>query len=217
GGRLRRAYERAGQTGEVLARIVAELAQASGRPVSVIGHSLGGRVALSCLATAELGSLSRMVLLNAAEFRDMAEHAVNSPAGARAEILNVISRENDLFDVALERLIGGGRRRAIGLGLPQPRSNWIDLQIDESRSLRALAGLGYPVSVRRRLLSHWSPCQTPGLFNLYRTILCAPGALPWQVLRQNLPDRPEPRWSRLVNWGRDAAPAIPSHGLAQTA
>lgn len=217
GGWLRKAYEQAGQTGAALSRIVAALAQAGGRPVAVIGHSLGGRVALSCLATAERDSLSRLVLLNAAEFRDAAERALASPAGRRAEVLNVISRENDLFDVALERLIAGGRRRAIGLGLPQSRPNWIDLQIDQERSLRALAGLGYPVAARRRLLSHWSPCQTPGLFELYRTVLCTPRALPWSVLRQHLPGRPEPRWSRLTAWGQDAASAIAPPAEARTA
>lgn len=200
--RFGRAYARAGATGSGLARLVSDLAQTSGRPVALIGHSLGGRVALQALAHADAGSLSRLVLLNAAEFRDTAAEALSRPAGAGAEVLNVTARENDLFDFALEQIMSRGRRRALGLGLEHPARNWVDLQIDDADTLDGLRALGFPTDRRAFRLSHWTPYLRAGLFEFYRAALCHPWALPLGLLRHHVPHRPEPRWSRLL-----AAPA----------
>lgn len=205
-GSLGRAYGRAGATGAALARLLGELAQRAGRPVAVIGHSLGGRVGLQALAHADAGAISRLVLLNAAEFRDTAAAAMNAPAAAGAEVLNVTSRENDLFDFALEQLLAAGRRRALGFGLERAAANWLDLQIDDGATLEALRRLGFPTDRRSLRLSHWTPYLREGLFELYRTALCHPWALPLDLLRRQLPARPEPRWSRLL--------PLPAAGLA---
>lgn len=197
-GRFGRAYARAGETGEGLARLVSDLAQVAGRPVALIGHSLGGRVALQALAHAEAGSLSRLVLLNAAEFRDTASATLIRPAGARAEVLNITSRENDLFDFALEQIMARGRRRALGLGLERPARNWVDVQIDDAATLDGLRNLGFPTDRNALRLSHWTSYLRAGLFDFYRAALCHPWALPVGLLRQHLPQRPEPRWSRLL-------------------
>jgi pimeloyl-ACP methyl ester carboxylesterase len=197
-GTLRAAYGRAEQAGQTLADTVSELAQQSGRQVGLIGHSLGGRVALQSMQKAAAGSLGRVILLNAAEFRDTAEGAILSPAGQRSEVINVTARENDLFDFALEGLLARGRRRALGLGLESHRTNWVDLQIDDAATLDALADLGFPTERGARRLSHWTPYLRGGLFDFYRAALCHPWALPLGLLRHHLPVRPDPRWSRLL-------------------
>lgn len=202
-GRLRAAYDGAEQAGGRLAVLADRVAQASGRPVGLIGHSLGGRVALQALRRAGPGSLGRLILLNAAEFQDAAEQALAGAGAAGAEVLNVTARENDPFDFALEQLLSRGRRRALGAGLAQPRPAWVDLQIDDAATLDALADLGFPTARGARLMSHWSPCLREGLFDLYRAALCHPWALPLGLLRHHIPVRPEPRWSRLR-----AAPAL---------
>ncbi|RJE79953.1 alpha/beta fold hydrolase [Paracoccus sp. JM45] len=197
-GTLRAAYGRAEPSGQVLAAALSELAQQAGRPVGLIGHSLGGRVALQAVQKTDEGSVERVILLNAAEFRDTAETALMSPAGQRAEVINVTARENDLFDFALERLLARGRRRALGLGLETRRANWVDLQIDDAATLDALADLGFPTERGARRLSHWTPYLRGGLFDFYRAALCHPWALPLGLLRHHLPARHDARWSRLL-------------------
>lgn len=196
-GRLRQAYDRAADAGASLGGLIDDLAALAGRPVGLIGHSLGGRVALQALSHAAPGSIGRIVLLNAAEFQDAAQTALDSPAGRAAEVLNVTARENDLFDFGLEQLLSRGRRRALGAGLAQARANWVDLQIDDAATLEALEALGFPTARAARLMSHWTPYQRQGLFAFYRAALCHPWALPLGLLRHNLPLRPQPRWSRL--------------------
>ncbi|TGN58178.1 hypothetical protein E4L95_12630 [Paracoccus liaowanqingii] len=196
-GRLRAAYDRAQGAGAGLGALIGDLSALAGRPVGLIGHSLGARVALQALAVAPAGSINRIVALNAAEFQDVAQAALERPAGQAAEILNVTARENDPFDFGLEMLLTGGRRRALGDGLAQPRANWVDLQIDDAATLDALADLGFPTARGRRLMSHWTPYLREGLFEVYRAALCHPWALPLGLLRHHLPVRPQPRWSGL--------------------
>lgn len=197
-GSLGRAYRRAGEAGEALAGIVSRLADQTGRPVALIGHSLGARVALQALRGAAEGSVSRIVLLTGAEFRDTAADALAAPAGRTAEIINVTSRENDLFDFALEQWLSFGRRQALGFGLDDPARNWVDLQIDQGETLAALEALGFPTERRPLRLSHWTPYLRRGLFDFYRTALSRPWALPLGMLHARLPGRVEPRWSRLL-------------------
>ncbi len=203
--RLRVAYGRAEDAGRTMGHLAARLSEAAERPVAMIGHSLGGRVALQAAATATPGAVGRVVLLNAAEFRDTADAAVATPAGRRAEFLNVTSRENDPFDFALEAMLSGGRRRALGFGLERSRANWVDLQIDDAATLDALADLGFPTERGARRLSHWTSYRRGGLFDFYRAAMCYPWALPLGLLRHHLPVRPEPRWARL--WSAPGAMA----------
>lgn len=197
-GALRAAYRGAEEAGADLAALIAALSQAANRPVAIIGHSLGARVALAALRRAEPGQIGRLVLLSAAEFRDIAEASADSPAGRRAEILNITSRENDPFDFGLELMLSAGRRAALGMGLSEPRRNWLDIQIDDDDSIAALRGLGFDISDRRARACHWSPYLRDGMFDLYRVALGQPWALPLALLRGQLPVRPAPRWSRLL-------------------
>ncbi|SDE35762.1 Alpha/beta hydrolase of unknown function [Paracoccus isoporae] len=197
-GSLRAAYRRAAASGADLARSLDLLSQAAQRPVHLIAHSLGARVAMQALARARPGSVGRLVLMAAAELRPQAQAAIDSPAGRRAEIINVTSRENDLFDLGLEMLVGAGRHRALGLGLAQPRGNWLDLQIDAPDVRASLTRLGFPIGQDIARACHWSPYLRDGLFEFYRVALGQPWALPLPMLRSHLPARQAPRWSRLL-------------------
>lgn len=206
-GLLGRAYGRAGLAGRTAGALVSTVAGRTGRPVAVIAHSLGARVALQALAHADPGSIGRVVLMAGAEFRDTAAAALDRPAGRRAEVLNITSRENDLFDLAMELWLDRGRRQALGFGLDRPAGNWLDVQIDDHATLAALECLGFPVERRPLRLSHWTPYLRRGLFDFYRTALAQPWALSLPMLRARLPGRVQPRWSRLL------APPAPFGGL----
>lgn len=197
-GGLRAAYARAETAGAELAALLAPLARRTGHPVALIAHSLGARVALSALSRLASGAVGRIVLMAAAEFQCAAEAAIASPAGQAAEVLNVTSRENDLFDFGMELAVGALRRRALGHGLAQGSDRWLDLQIDHPGTIEGLRGLGFQIDPGARRCCHWSAYRRPGLFDLYRTALRHPERLPLDLLRRHLPDQSAPRWSRLL-------------------
>lgn len=193
-GPLRAVHDRAGSAAVALARLLADLRAAGAPPVNLIGHSLGARVALGCLRRLEPGDVGRIALLSGAEFAERAERALATPAGRAAEVLNVTSRENDLFDLAFELMVPGCGA-ALGAGLSAP--NAVTLQIDQPLHREGLRRLGFPVAPPQRLVCHWSAYTRPGLFPLYRAFLHRPAALPMADLRVALSARAAPRWSRL--------------------
>lgn len=204
-GGLRPVYGRAAEVGADLASLIDRLALAARRPVAIIGHSLGARVALAAMERAAPGAVGRVLLLAAAELRPRAESAIASPAGMLAEVINVTSRENDPYDLGLELILSGGRHRALGFGLDQPRPNWVDLQIDDAATLGFLARLGFSIDGAASRACHWSPYLRAGLFEVWRTALCTPWALPLPLLAMARPDRPARRWSRLLAPQRKAS------------
>lgn len=197
-----RAHLRAGQTGAALAQIARTVHDLSGRGVQVIAHSMGARVALSALPQVAPGQITRMILLAAAETRSRALATLASPAGQRVEVVNVTTRENDLFDAFFEWGVHFGLGTSVGQGLGQARNGWHDLWIDQPDSLRALARLGYPLSDPPRRISHWSPYLRPGTISLYRALI--DGRLQASDLPLQQPGR---RWSRLIlgSWQRPGA------------
>ncbi|MBB1496957.1 alpha/beta fold hydrolase [Paracoccus sp. MC1862] len=197
-GRFRQAHARASRVGADLAGLIDRLALAAQRPVAMIGHSLGGRVALSALRRATPGAVGRVILLSAAELRHDAEAAIASPAGMLADVVNVTSRENDPYDLGLELLLSAGRHSALGFGLDRPRGNWLDLQIDDDSTLDGLRALGFPIARGASRACHWSPYLRRGLFDVWRAILCTPAELPLASLARCRPEQPSRRWSRLL-------------------
>ena len=74
--------------------------------------------------------------------------------------------------------------------------NWVDLQIDQPGTLRALARLGHALPAAPTRICHWSPYLRPGVFAIYRAALN--GSLTLPILRAALPARADRRWSRLL-------------------
>lgn len=219
-----RAHLRAWQTGEALAEIARTVQGQTGRGVQVIAHSMGARVALAALPHVEPGQITRLILLAAAETRGRALKALRTPAGRTAQVINVTTRENDLFDACFEWGIHLGLRTSIGQGLgqglgqlgqgqvsaDQTPPNWRDLWIDQPATLTMLAALGHPLSDPPRRICHWSPYLRPGTIALYRALLDG------RISLDDLPvGRPGRRWSRLLLGARGFGPVAATQPLGR--
>jgi hypothetical protein len=193
-----RAHSRAGRLGAHLAEIARTVHALSGRPLQVIAHSMGARASLAALPLIEPGQISRMILLAAAETRGRTLAALATPAGQAVEVVNVTTRENDLFDAFFEWGIHLGLGTSIGQGLGRVHQGWHDLWIDQPRTLAGLAALGHPLTDTPRRVCHWSPYLRPGVIALYRALIEG------RLLARELPEpQPGRRWSRLIQGGRD--------------
>lgn len=208
-GSIWQAHRRAHEAGTVLGALLTELHRLDPeRPVQIVAHSLGARVALRALSLCPEHAVQRAVLLSAAEFCATTKAALQSPGGRSCQVLNVTSRENDLFDFLIERLIAapcpGDRVLGHGaLSLP----NLATLQLDDGESLRRLRRAGYPLRPASRAVCHWSTYLRPGAFPLYRAFL--DGRLSAPYLRALLPCDTAPRWSRLLTHGPRTLWAMP--------
>lgn len=159
--------------GAALAETVAQVTRlADGRPVHIVAHSLGARVALSALQILPAQSVQNVILLAGAEYQSTTARALLSPGGAAARVLNVTSRENALFDRLAETFIAPpfGGDRVLGKGwLRLP--NLATLRLDDPASLAALARAGFRIAPPAARICHWSPYMRPGVFPLYRALL----------------------------------------------
>lgn len=190
GGTLWQAHDRAAGAGRALAGLIAQVRAQGAGPVNIIAHSLGARVALSALHDLSPGDAGRIILLAGAEFRDVARAALLTPAGRTAEVLNVTSTENALFDIGFRVLMAGAQRAAgpaLGAGLALP--NCVTLRIDDAAHRDGLRKMGFPVAGASRAVCHWSAYLRPGLFPLYRAFLHRPDDLALGTLRAHLPAR----------------------------
>lgn len=206
GGTIWRAHREAGRAGVALADLIRQLNALGAGPVNIMAHSLGARVALAALHHLAHGAINRMILMTGAELRSTAEMALMTPAGRSAQVLNVISRENDVFDFIYEWLLVPHRRgaRTLGAGLALPQC--VTAQIDNPDHLIGLARLGFPIPTSDRRICHWSSYTRPGLFPLYRGFLSGASPLELADLRANLPVTLSQRWSRLWQRPLQAAP-----------
>lgn len=185
GGTLWQARVSALRAGEALGGLVQRLRRiAPQRPVHVIAHSLGAQVAFSALTRVGAGDIHRIVVLNGAAYQSQAHAALASAAGKKAELFNVTTRENAVFDFAFERLIlpGGPGDRALGKGFRA--GNAVTLRIDDTDLLHRLARHGIRVANPERRVCHWSTYLRPGVFELYRNLLHDPQRLPMGLLQQ---------------------------------
>ena len=181
-----------------LARLITRIRRIDpSRPVDILAHSLGARLALGALARLHPGAVGRMILLAGAEFRTRACTALDTSAGRAAEVINVTSRENDLFDWMFETAMSPlTARRALGAGLGD-LPNAVDIQIDGAGARAALAELGFRLPEPRHRVCHWSVYLRPGVFRLYRRLLFRRQELDLARLRTALAVPSEPRWMRL--------------------
>jgi pimeloyl-ACP methyl ester carboxylesterase len=195
-----RAYGEAARAGQALADLVSAVRRrAPHRPVHAIAHSFGARVVLAALAHLAPGALGRIILLAGAEFGHNAGAALDTPAGRAAEIVNVTTRENDLYDALLEWLMPAPARgdRSLGLAL-RPGANVLTLQLDDGDTLAALGRAGFDIAPPTARICHWSPYTRAGALPFYARLLREPEHLTLAQLRAALPGRATPRWSRIV-------------------
>ncbi|WP_375174914.1 alpha/beta hydrolase [Pseudooceanicola sp.] len=201
-GSIWQAYGRAAEAGRALARLIRLLHRlAPQRPVHILAHSLGARVALSALAHLGPGMLDRLVLLAGAEFHASAADMLATPAGRTAEVISITSRENHPYDRLLERALGSAATgRAVGRQAPVA-PNWLTLAIDDREVLGALSTLGCDIAPPQRWICHWSSYLRPGVFSLYSALLTDAQTLPLAQLRRVAmaarDDSPHRGWSRL--------------------
>ncbi|MBY8976505.1 alpha/beta hydrolase [Rhodobacteraceae bacterium NNCM2] len=203
GGRLRtfsRIYRDAAVTGEALARLIGHVtARRPDAEVDIVAHSLGARVALQALPQARDHAVGRLILMGAAEYAGEARNAlVTHP---EATVYHLMSRANDPFDGLFGHFAPPPARagdRSLGWnGLQRTHPRWLDIQLDLPEMRGWLAARGHRLT-RNEPISHWHFYADPGAMSFYRSILRqrpphAIGAL----LADGLPDRIEPRWSRL--------------------
>jgi len=210
-GTIWQAWRQAAQAGVALADLLGRIQARRAGPVDMLAHSLGARVALAAMGALPAHSIGRAVLMMAAEYQSTAAQAMLSAAGRTAEVFNVTSRENDLFDALAEWAVRAPKRgdRTLGAGLGVQASNWIDIQFDCPEVRNALAGIGYRIPPPARRICHWSAYLRPGLFGLYRDLFRDRNALPLACLRSALPQTRAPRWTRL----RPLALLMPARGL----
>lgn len=174
-----RARSEAARAGLALAALIARIrARSPGRRVTVLAHSLGARVVLSALPALSPGDIGRAILLFPAVLRTEVATAMATGGGRTAEIVNVTSRENRLFDLCATLLASGGLRRPVGRGLSGRYAGWCDLRIDCPETLGRLRGLGFRIGGRDRRICHWSSYMRPGVFALYRALIADAVPLP---------------------------------------
>lgn len=190
-GTIWQAWDAAARAGGALAGVMAAVREVSGRPVDVLAHSLGARVALTAAGLAAPGAAGRMILLAAAAFRGEAQAVLATPGGQAAEIFNVTSRENDLFDRLLATFIRDRRGPALGAGLGEWRRNWVDIGIDRADVRAALNLLGFAVPAPARRVCHWSGYTRAGLLPFYAALIRDRAQLPLPLIAALLPDPEE--------------------------
>lgn len=179
------AHARAARAAARLARLIDTLGQiAPARPVQIIAHSLGARVALTALPRLAPGRIGRILLLAAAAFRAETCRALASPAGRAAEVFNVTAPENTIFDLLLRAALPL-RGPTLGRGLPLI-PNWLDLPLTDPAALDSLARLGWRIRPPRAPICHWSGYLRPGIFPFYRALLTDPRRTPLPHLRAHL-------------------------------
>lgn len=209
-GAVWQAMARAKQAGVALAQVCQTLHdQTPERPIHVIAHSMGTEPVFEALHHLPDGVIGRVISMTGASYRSRARAALDTQAGAGVEFINMTSRENDPFDFMFERLVAPPRHgdRAIGQGLDAP--NVVTLQLDCHGTLAHLDRLGAPIAAPQRRICHWSSYTRPGVLSFYRDLLRRPEQWDLPILRSGLPDRPAPRWSRLL-----AVPSLSLPGLA---
>ncbi len=182
GGTIWAAHRRAAASGRLLARVIARLRTAApDRPVHIIAHSLGARVAFSALKSLNSGDVDRIVLLAAALSRKEARQASATPAGRQAEVINMHGAENWIFDTLLWLALPYSGRRLVPGGVTTER--WIDLSLDDHDVLDRLGRLGWRIAPPLARVCHWSGYLRPGVWTFHRALLVTRPQVPLSTLR----------------------------------
>lgn len=196
-------YRDAEVAGRALARLMQDIARE--RPdlqIDLLAHSLGARVALQAAGSLPGLPVGRLILMGAAEYCAVAARQAARIGGA--QIFHLMSRANDVFD---HLFIAGAPRpalpgdRSLGSGgmLGTRRTgNWLDLQLDLPELTGWMAARGHRMGSIPPIC-HWHFYADPGAMSFYRAILRQrAGYTIGALLSDGLPDRIEPRWTRLL-------------------
>ncbi|MEX0308750.1 MAG: alpha/beta hydrolase [Tateyamaria sp.] len=205
-GNLWRAQRSARVAGQHLANVIRTIREkAPHRPIHAITHSMGSEVVFEALQALQPHDMDRIIALTGASYASRAAAAMQTPAGRSAELFNITSRENDMFDFLFERLITPPVRGdwAMGAGVDLP--NAVNVQLDCPRTLAILTRFGAHIATPRRRICHWSSYTRPGALRFYAHTLRDPEAVPLAALKHTLPAATTPRWSRMF-----ALPQMPA-------
>jgi hypothetical protein len=177
-GTLWQAHAEATRAGRALARAIRAVRGRAPGPVHLMAHSLGARVALAAFHDLPPEAIGRAILLAGADTRRAAESALATAAGRTAEVVNVRSGENTVFDLLFRAAIHPHRpfARTLGAGLGREDPRWLDLAIDAPGTRDLLAAQGFRIAPPARAVCHWSAYLRPGLLSRYRA-----------MMRENLP------------------------------
>lgn len=195
-----RIYRDAAKTGAALARLVRFITeQHSDAEIDIVAHSLGARVALQAMHHEPDLAFGRFILLGAAEFVETAHNALEKSCSPT--VYHIMSRANDPFDGLFYHFAPAPEHpgdRSLGYsGLGHRHPRWIDIQLDLPEMRGWLAARGHRLR-RDEMVSHWHFYTDPGAMSFYRAILRQrPPYAIGDLLGDGLPDRIEPRWSRL--------------------
>ena len=193
-GSLRAAHTRAQSQARALAELVHLLRRARpDEPVQIIAHSLGAALALAALPHLQRGDIGRILLLAGAVPVQAARLALQTDTGRGVALVNLVSRENDLYDFAFEQILRCGP--TLGQGIAA--RNALTVQIDCPVTLATLARLGFPIAAPSRRVCHRSVYAREGIMSFNRALLSGFGGPSLTQLADMLPDAPSPRWSRL--------------------
>lgn len=185
-GSLQSAFDRAQQAGYDLGLVISQLKKiAPQRPIHIIAHSLGVRVAIAALELLAFDSVDRIIAIAGAEFYCAVMNALEKPAGKSAEFINIASRENNLFDFLLQKLILPDHAGDIAMGRKIPKQeNFTSLWIDNPKVLDALRHAGFPIAPPRQRICHWSGYIRPGIFDFYAACLCCSPTIPTDRIKK---------------------------------
>ncbi|WP_353312042.1 alpha/beta fold hydrolase [Shimia sp. NS0008-38b] len=186
-GTLKQALRSAVRAAHALARLIRILRElAPDRPVHLIAHSMGGYVALKALRHLKAGDVGRILLLNGTVFRPSAAAALRTDAGRAAELYNITSTENAVFDLGFEWLLGHSAAHDRTLGRGFSASNAVTLLLHDRASLAQLAAMGFNIGPPRHWFCHWSTYLRPGAMEFYGALMREPLRLPLATLQAQL-------------------------------
>ena len=205
-GPLWSAQRRAVEAGKVLAEVIRHVHHLNPRRlIHFIGHSMGTELALEALHHIPTGALSRIVSLTGAAYQSRTIAALTTAAGREAEFINIISRENDLFDFLFETFIQPPCRGDLSIGAGLRAPNAVTLQIDCPATVDHLSAMIFPVASPERRICHWSSYTRPGVLRVYNALLRDTERLCLHTLKRGIPETLHKRWSRLFALPRPQA------------
>lgn len=191
-------YDQAAYVATILAQLLVDIEQiAPNRKIDLVSHSLGARVTLLGIDQANSSNIGKVILMGAAEYKSVAQ---SSAMNSDAEFYNLTSRENDIFDFLFETFAKSSNKndRALGNGLDQALSNWVDIQIDRKEVIQYFISRGIVITDQPKRLCHWSFYTRSGMMDLYHNILRQRVAWSVPVLRSDMLNlAQQPRWSSL--------------------